>query len=99
LRRRASCAESGSYRGRCSPLALHPDAAIHALPPQLVGRALEDVRLEPVRRLEFEVEQLVVGIRSKPVLRLGRDEHHRAWTDRLAPFWRLDRPSPFHDEV
>ena len=38
-------------------LALHPDALVDPLPAQICVGALENGRLESVRRLKFEVEE------------------------------------------
>src|SRR5271154_3298326 len=42
-------------------LGLNPDAAVDAVPPQIVGSAVQDVGLEAIGRLEFEVEQSGLG--------------------------------------
>ena len=79
-------------------LCLDPDAAIDAVPAQIVRRAIEDVRLKAVRRLEFEVEE--AGIAGpKPVLRLGRYEDQVARAHRAHTFGRFDGPFAFHNEV
>jgi hypothetical protein len=74
----------------------HPDA-VAPLPEQIILRTLDNLSLEPVRRLEFEIEKRFLGTES--MRDLGGDEHKitRVQVYRLA--FRLKGGRPSNDEV
>src|SRR5437763_808201 len=61
-----------------SRLCLHPGAAVDAVPFEVGFRSLQNVRLEPVRRLKLEIEQRRQRAEAMFLLRWNEDHHPRA---------------------
>src|ERR1700688_3890065 len=80
-----------------SRLTLNPDAAVNAIPLQVVRRALEDGGLKAIGSLEFKVKERLE--RAQAMLFFRGDEDHRAGTDLTGSFLGLHGGFAFHDEI